>query len=404
MNLPPLNSSAIGGMMSSGRLELIPSRFKDDEIATRVKVSFGDENHRYQNQALETMELYVRLFGNEPAKFKAMVEQGQYHGPFDLMKKFPKDYHFFDFDSEYGNYLKLKRELFVDPAKKDASFYSSGKYKDFWLKFLETLSKKNGDIFTLANNSFTNNITGETWDLNKYDPMFVAALSVQEDLILLEKKPTDSPVIQDISVCFPSRWSPSTAPGKKVIDVHEIVPKFLSAGLGHSINEILNSLHDAGIRFTRLVHPFSQLHQSADMGLKELPDGVSYDKNNIEDLFIRVEKQRFMSGDFLSGDPRFKDLLLMSIKTYILPVKAVKACPEYAAALLRLHERFVNEEPSDSRRQFDVFRKYRGGTEAFLSPLLDYLRNASQGPANKEVLNETPVPRDIYSKPFLLSS
>lgn len=404
MNLAPLNSSALGRgvTMSSSQSELIPERFADSEISQRVRNSFGDDEHNYFSQALATMDLYVELFGEEPRKFQELVDQGKYHGPFDLMKKLPKGSQLFDFDSEYDKYLGLKRELFLDSKRRKIAFQPSGEFKEFWTKFLEVLSKKHSSQFLFTNNKFTNEITGEEWDLNKHDPMDVAALSVQEDLILIEKKRGDSPVIKDISVCFPSRWSPMTAPGKRVIDVHQIVPKFIAAGLGDSINEILNNLHDAGIRFTRLVHPFSQLNQSAELGLKEIPDGVSYDKNNIDDLFVRVEKQRFFSGDYITGDPKFKDLLMMSIKTYVVPLKTLKASPAFAKGLLRLHQRFVPEKSVNERRPNDVFRIYRGGTKDFLFPLLDYLHEISDKPVDRRALGAISVPRDIYSKPVTL--
>lgn len=404
MDSVSLNSSAIGRgvIMSSSQSELIPERFADNEIIQRVRSCFGDDEHNYFSQALATMELYVELFGEEPRKFQELVDQGKYHGPFDLMKKLPKGSPLFDLDSEYDKYVGLKRELFLDPERRKVAFQSSGEFKEFWTKFLESLSKKHNSQFLFANNKFTNEITGEEWDLNKHDPMDVASLSVQEDLILLEKKPGDSPVIRDISVCFPSRWSPMTAPGRRVIDVHQIVPKFIAAGLGNSINDILNNLHDAGIRFTRLVHPFSQLNQSAELGLKEIPDGVNYDKNNIEDLFVRVEKQRFFSGDYITGDPKFKDLLMMSIKTYVLPLSALKASPAFAKGLLRLHQRFVDEKPVDDKRPYDVFRKYRGGTESFLLPLLDYLKEISDKQPDKRALETIYVPRDLYLRPIVL--
>lgn len=404
MNLAPLNSSALGRgvIMSSNQSELIPERFADSEISQRVRNSFGDDEHNYFSQALATMDLYVELFGEEPRKFQELVDQGKYHGPFDLMKKLPKGSQLFDFDSEYDKYLGLKRELFSDPDRKKIAFQPSGEFKEFWTKFLEVLSKKHSSQFLFTNNKFINEITGEEWNLNKHDPMDIASLSVQEDLILIEKKPGDSPVIRDISVCFPSRWSPMTAPGKRVIDVHEIVPKFIAAGLGDSINEILNHLNDAGIRFTRLVHPFPQLNQSAELGLKEIPDGVSYDRNNIEDLFVRVEKQRFFSGDYITGDPKFKDLLMMSIKTYVLPLNALKASPAFAKGLLRLHQRFVPEKSVNERRPNDVFRIYRGGTKDFLLPLLDYLHEISDKPVDRRALGAISVPRDIYSKPVTL--
>jgi hypothetical protein len=367
-------------------------------------VDLSSEQFSHQKAVLDLMDLYMSLFrvesGSEFARSKG------FGGPFDIMARLPEGSSYFDFDDQYPRYMALKKELLANERKRNIVFQNDGSHNDFWIALAESLPHHCPGYFSCdqAPNTFTNNITGEEWKLNQCDPFLAVVSSVQEDLILLERNKGGSPKISNISVFFPSRWNPAGAAGRSVRDVHQIVPKFEIAGLSDKIDRILNNLDKPGVRFTRLIHPYPILHQSTDIEIPKFPAGVNYTEGNVEDkLYMRVEKQRFFSGDTLTGDARHKDLILMSIKTYVLPLRVIEASQGFAQKMWELHEAIRNE-PTDPNDPLNVFREYRGGTTAFLEPLIDYLDRVRkvqlQNPL--EHIKRFGIPDDAYSC-FLVS-
>lgn len=400
---PPQASCASGKTNSLESLSLsLPGRYSDDLINSNNNSFFTSEKFSYQKAVLDLMDLYVSLFGTG-TKSEGSKNREVFFGPKDYMKNLPQDDPLFDLNNQHSKYLALKRRLFSDPQKRDVVFQTSGKHNDFWREFFKILVKRHPGYSSLANNSFRNNITGEVWDLNKHDPFFASVFSTQEDLVLLQKNGS-SPIIDDASVCFPSRWNPQGAQGRSVKQTHEAVPKFIAAGLEMFIQRIMNQLEKPGVRFTRVVHPFPFLAQHTTTNIKTLPDGAIYTPDNVADtLFLRLEKQRFFRGDNVTdGNLAFEDLLLFSIQTYVLPLKAIEASPKFAMAMLNLHERFLRE-PVDPDNPDDRFLKYRGGSEAFVHPLKTYLERVASASEPKnplEVISSIRVPSDIYEMPI----
>ncbi len=386
---------------------VIPNRASDLEVGLNNSRLLGGENFTHQKAVLELMHLYLKLFG-KGEKSPGSLARRVYFGPKDYMKDLPENDPFFDFDDQYYKYQTLKRELISNPKKTNTAFHNSGKHNDFWREFFKCSAKKRPDLFEpLSEHSFRNNITGEVWDLNEHDPFLASALSMQEDLVLLQKN-GESPVIDDLSVCFPSRWNPRGGPSLSIKQVHDIVPKFVPTGREAMIQTIMNKLEKPGVRFTRAVHPLPYLHQATDLNIITLPEGITYTPDNLKDeLFLRLEKQRFCRGDNVTGGNKaFEDLLWFSIKTYIIPLRAIEACPDFANAMLRLHEGFL-DEPVEPGKPHDIFLKYRGGTETFIHPLIEYLGNIAKNPSPEnpfEKISLVRIPDRAYKMPPVIVS
>lgn len=290
------------------------------------------------------------------------------------MKPLPKKAPWFDFDDQYDKYLGLKRDLYLDDKRRNAVFSSSGEHKEFWKDVLAALKNRYHTFLSLNfKNEFKNDINGEVWDLGKCDPFLAAALSFQEDFVLLELN-DGSPKIKDASVAFPSRWNPVHASGQTIEDTHK-----------------------PGVRFTRLIHPFPFLHLATDLPIATLPSNVTYTSDNVRNnLFLRLEKQRFFPGNIITGNNNHKNLVLMTIKTYVLPLYAVEANTRFAQSLLNLYQGF-RDEPVEGGQ----FIEYRGGTSAFIDPVIEYLTQVVS--ANSLQTQNFALPKSMYDMPTLVS-
>ena len=396
----------VGRGVRFARELLMERRLGNGEAKPVSNKFFQSEEFSYPGRVLAVMDQYLDSFPHE--KLSQAVRDAGFAGPIDLMGKI-KDFKlqeldqsdFFDFDSEYNRYLNLKKELFTHPTKKDIVFYNSGDHNDFWDAFLKSLSKRYPKYYSNDGDNFTNNITGGNWNLKNHDPFSAAALSLQEDLILLKKQPDGSSRIRDISVCFPSRWNPGEAHDKSVKEVHSIVPKWDDAKLGDVIEAAINGIKVPSQRNTRLIHGFPILSQTTENSIPGVPAGIIYTKENVGDkLFLRLERQKFFRGDNLTGDPRHENLVLMSIKTYVLPLKAIETSKAFAERMLGLYERFrIEYEKEKLQNDRHTFVDYRKGTEEFLYPVLEYLREVVAKPEPIDPLStikQYKIPEDAF--------
>ncbi len=166
-------------------------------------------------------------------------------------------------------------------------------------------------------------------------PLLAAARLVQEDLVLLRKKPDGWSVVAG-SVCFPSSWRLKDKFGKPMHQVHGPVPDF---GAGSRNAEMIERIFDnmkPEVPVWRLnwsLYPDGELFHGDE-------DRERRRTGELEDIHLRVEHQTLRKLP-VSGD------ILFTIRIHLDPAKLIERHPDrqrLAAGLLNLVSRLTAEQ------------------------------------------------------------
>lgn len=116
-------------------------------------------------------------------------------------------------------------------------------------------------------------------------PLISAALTVQEDLCILQKQ-GDSHVLTAAVMCFPSSWDVREKIGRSISSIHAPVPEFST--VSSTVERMLSAIRveqPLG-RANFLIYTDPELHQPRG-------EGVLKPINSTAPRYIRVERQTF---------------------------------------------------------------------------------------------------------------
>ena len=141
-------------------------------------------------------------------------------------------------------------------------------------------------------------------------PLIDAALSVQEDLCILQKQ-GDHHILSAAVMCFPSSWDVRQKLGRSIASIHEPVPEFTDVSL--TVERMLSAIRieqPLG-RANFLIYTDPELHQPRG-------EGVSKPINPSAPRYVRVERQTFR---------RLPETLavVFAIHTYVVPESILSA-------------------------------------------------------------------------------
>lgn len=150
-------------------------------------------------------------------------------------------------------------------------------------------------------------------------PLIDAALSVQEDICILQKQ-GDSHMLSAAVMCFPSSWDVREKIGRSIFDIHSPVAEF--ADISSTVERMLSAIrpeHPLG-RANFLIYTDPELHQPRGEGITKPIDPSA-------PRYIRVERQTFR---------RLPETLavVFAIHSYVVPESILRA--EEHAALAKL--------------------------------------------------------------------
>ena len=122
---------------------------------------------------------------------------------------------------------------------------------------------------------------------NFKNPLELASLLVQEDLVIMKPKETEEYFLEAASLCAPTRWSLKEKFRQSLSDIHKEVPGYLEK-IDSRVNNIFRNLPDEKIfeRFNWSIFDSPELFQP--IGSKSL---VEISNTKPEELFLRVERQ-----------------------------------------------------------------------------------------------------------------
>jgi dimethylamine monooxygenase subunit A len=183
--------------------------------------------------------------------------------------------------------------------------------------------------------------------IGDFRPLEIAALQVQEDLIVLVRSQESWRFGAGV-VCFPSHWVPSEKLGLPMTGVHEPVPHY-NEELAERVERFLDHLAPGRNAWRRnwVIHASPQLHAPR-------PDAVGGPVHP-RDLWLRSERQ------VLWALPATR-AILFTIRTQQCPLRHLAARPEVASSMA-----------SSLRSTPDSLRAYRRQDEFSLDNVIDLL-------------------------------
>jgi hypothetical protein len=184
-------------------------------------------------------------------------------------------------------------------------------------------------------------------EMGNLRPLEVAALQVQEDLIVLFRSEHAWRFGAGV-VCFPSHWMPSEKLGLPITDVHEPVPHY-NEQLAQRVDRFLDHLAPGKNAWRRnwVIHASPQLHVPRPPAV----DGPVQP----QDLWLRSERQVLWALPATGG-------ILFTIRTQQTPLRALTARPDVASSMA-----------SSLRSAPDSQRAYRRQDSFSLDDVIDLL-------------------------------
>lgn len=173
------------------------------------------------------------------------------------------------------------------------------------------------EVATEACHELCNLIGAENSDEH---PLINAALSVQEDLCILQKQ-GDSHILTAAVMCFPSSWDLRQKIGRSISTIHEPVPEF--SPVSKSVERMLSAIRieqPLG-RANFLIYTDPELHQPRGEGILKPIDRQA-------SRFIRVERQTFRRLPETQA-------VVFAIHTYIVPESSLTAKEHRVLASLK---------------------------------------------------------------------
>lgn len=155
-------------------------------------------------------------------------------------------------------------------------------------------------------------------------PLINAALSVQEDLCILQKQ-GDSHILTAAVMCFPSSWDLRQKIGRSISAIHAPVPEF--SLVSNSVERMLSAIrYEQPLgRANFLIYTDPELHQPRGEGILKPIDPK-------DPRFIRVERQTFRRMPETGA-------VVFAIHTYIVPESSLT--PKELRVLARLKPELI---------------------------------------------------------------
>lgn len=211
--------------------------------------------------------------------------------------------------------------------------------------------------FKLEGRILENLTTQDRYDLDHLtaDPIVVAGLLVQEDLVLLHQGADGKFTLTSGSVHFPSAWSLPEKLGEPLEAIHGPVTG-LNENIGAAIQRFLEKLNPDKpfwrINFLSTTSP-EMTHLPDVPELSNFRDGLETTNANVERLYLRNEREVF------TRLPQTKDVLF-SLKTYITALRDLPpvVARKLAEVIRALPDSFVKEYKGWADSEKEAILKY----------------------------------------------
>ena len=236
-----------------------------------------------------------------------------------------EDIAWLELDNLFTEEIKLKKKLFRE--KRDQVLMNSPDSIDLQQEVLELvlnhLNKFHSNSFNLGKKKIESIKSEDIFHFKDYvDPIELASLLVQEDLIVMKPK-NNTFSLESASLCAPTRWSLKEKFGQTLSQIHSGVPGYKEK-IDSRVEKIFTNLPDEKIfeRFNWSIFDSPELFQPAQS--KSLVEIKNIDPKN---LFLRVERQTIRRLNKSKS-------ILFTVRVHVDQITAVLSCEKTIAALL----------------------------------------------------------------------
>ena len=235
-----------------------------------------------------------------------------------------------------------------------------------------------------------NKLTGRTFNVTpplSEDPLVIASLLVQEDLVLLQPEPNtetgqgEQYEITAAVVCFPARWNLREKFGNVMARIHKHVPHYQKS-LVKRVDGFFRSIEEGSSIATRgnwfvfdavqgeydLFTPMREAVKFAANGMASAED-CKTDHANVDKVYLRVERQtlrRLKAGR----------AILFTIRTYQHHISVLNGFPTEAQGLLTTLEKMDEETAT-----YMSVHRWRAAVTEFLNGVV---KNKKKNTTNEE--------------------
>jgi Haem-dependent oxidative N-demethylase, alpha subunit-like len=197
---------------------------------------------------------------------------------------------------------------------------------------LDHLPRRFPDLYAVGTDTVRVLPTGDSYRLSDWceAPLKLAALLVQEDLVLMRKSDAGYRLAA-AALCFPSSWSLAEKFGKAMSAIHDDVPGFNDGRMGRIVAKLFDNLSvDAPVwRLNWALYGDEALHQPRPGSLERAAGHAES-----ASLFVRVERQT------LRRLAKSSDILF-TIRVHHDPVSALAKHPDGSRLAMSLREQLL---------------------------------------------------------------
>ena len=211
-------------------------------------------------------------------------------GGVDIGLKPIEEFSWLEIDKLFSQEISQKKELYK--TKRDQVLITPPDSIDIQKEVLDTLidhlKNFHSDLYEINKDCIEVRNNREIFEFKNFkNPLELASLLVQEDLIIMKPKETEEYFLESASLCAPTRWSLKEKFRQSLSDIHKEVPGYLEK-IDSRVNNIFKNLPDEKIfeRFNWSIFDSPELFQP--IGSKSL---VEISNTKPEELFLRVERQ-----------------------------------------------------------------------------------------------------------------
>lgn len=211
-------------------------------------------------------------------------------GGVDIGLKPIEEFSWLEIDKLFSQEISQKKELYK--TKREQVLITPPDSIDIQKEVLDTLidhlKNFHSDLYEINKDCIEVRNNREIFEFKNFkNPLELASLLVQEDLIIMKPKETEEYFLESASLCAPTRWSLKEKFRQSLSDIHKEVPGYLEK-IDSRVNNIFKNLPDEKIfeRFNWSIFDSPELFQP--IGSKSL---VEISNTKPEELFLRVERQ-----------------------------------------------------------------------------------------------------------------
>ena len=225
-----------------------------------------------------------------------------------------KESKWLEIDNKFVEEIELKKKLLKKNRNEVLQTIQGSEDQQYEVltSILDYLQNYHSEKYTLNEDSVLVNSTNDLYKFNEFDdPIELASLLVQEDLVIMSPKDGNF-YLEAASLNAPSHWSLIEKFSKSLMDLHEGVPDYKQS-IGKRVDQIFNKLPPERIleRYNWSIYDDPKLFQPV-----QSKPMVQFKKTEADKLYLRVERQTIRKLPI-------HESVLFTIRVHVDPIESI---------------------------------------------------------------------------------